>query len=75
MGDRPEQNPPPLDAHSYAVLVFFNENVTAFVSKYGLLPGIIASLALKGEAQEMFLAKMDAIYEQRVRRANAERSK
>ena len=66
-GSHPAQNPPPLDDHSAAVMIWYGENVTAFARDYGLLPGLIRELGLRGEEKAIALAKMNVIYEARLR--------
>ena len=61
-GDRPEQNPPPLDDHSTAVYGFFNESVNQFVREFGLMPELMRDLRIPPAERPFFLEKMNMIY-------------
>ena len=52
----------PLDAHSKAVLEWFDENVTGFAKDFGLMDGMIRDTGLVGEDRAVFVRKLDAIY-------------
>ena len=67
-GSGPAQNPPPLDDHSAAVMVWYSENVTAFARDYGLMSELIRELGLRGLEKAITLAKMNVIYEVQVRK-------
>ena len=62
-GEHPAQNPPPIDGHSAAVLIWYSENVTTFVKECGLMPELIRELKLSGEEKVLTLAKLNVIYE------------
>lgn len=66
-GSHPTQNPPPLDNHSIAVMNWYYENITAFTRDYGLVPEFIRGLGLKGIQKDIALAKLNIIYEMRLR--------
>jgi len=65
--NHPAQNPPPLDSHSAAVITWYAENVTAFAKDHGLIEGLIRELGLKGEEKAITMAKMNIIYEMKLR--------
>ncbi len=67
-GSGPAQNPPPLDDHSAAVLDWYYENATAFARDFGLMPGLIAGMGLRGDERAITLAKLNAIYKKRMKR-------
>ena len=66
-GSHPAQNPPPLDDHSAATIIWYGENVTAFARNHGLVPELIRELGLRGEEKAITLAKLNVIYEVQVR--------
>ena len=66
-GSGPAQNPPPLDDHSAAVLVWYMENVTIFARDHGLVPFLVRGLGPRGEELEITLAKMNVIYKAKLR--------
>ena len=68
-GSGPAQNPPPLDDHSAAVMIWYSENVTAFTRRHGLVSGLVRELGLRGEEKAITLAKMNVIYEVQVKQA------
>jgi len=54
--------PPPLDAHSAAVVEWFNENVNLFARDFGLMDELIKETGLEGERKSAFIRKLDVIY-------------
>ena len=63
----PAQNPPLIDGHSAAIITWYAENVTSFVKDHGLMEGLIQELRLRGEEKAITMAKMNIIYEMRLR--------
>lgn len=71
-GDRAEQNPPPLDGHSWATLDWYVEHVTGFAKEFGFLPEELRRLRMPETERTIFLAKLDVIHQALARIAREE---